>query len=174
MNLSILLPPAFLACAITAIAQEIPAHFEPLRPLIGRTWRGEFKESTPEKPVIDVSRWELALGGKVVRVLHSVNDGAYGGETIITWDESKKSLVFHYFTTAGFHTTGVIAAENGAIVSRETVVGNANGITEVRATYRFTADGRLESTASYLKKGEWVGGREVTYVESPEARVILP
>ena len=33
-------------------------HLEILRPLLGKTWRGEFKNSTPEKPVVDIARWE--------------------------------------------------------------------------------------------------------------------
>ncbi len=72
----------------------------PFAPLVGKTWKGEFKESTPERPLFDVSRWERALNGKAVRVLHSVNDGVYGGETIITWDAKKNGLVYWYFTAA--------------------------------------------------------------------------
>ena len=55
---------------------------EPLRPLLDKTWKGAFRNSKPEKPIVDTMRWERALNGKAVRVLHSVNDGAYGGETI--------------------------------------------------------------------------------------------
>ena len=32
-----------------------------LAPFVGRTWRGTLNESTPEKPMVDVSRWERAL-----------------------------------------------------------------------------------------------------------------
>ncbi len=83
-------------------------------PLLGKTWKGEFKESTPEKPLIDVSRWERALNGQAVRVVHSVNDGVYGGETLITWDAKKKSLAYWYFTTAGFRTEGTMKHEGAS------------------------------------------------------------
>jgi hypothetical protein len=46
---------------------------DPIRPLSGKTWRGVFANSTPEKPVVDIARWELALNGQVVRILHSIN-----------------------------------------------------------------------------------------------------
>ena len=49
---------------------------KPFAPLLGKTWKGEFKNSTPEKPLFDVARWVRALNGKAVRVLHSVYDGA--------------------------------------------------------------------------------------------------
>jgi len=58
---------------------KLESHLEPLRPLLDKTWKGPFKRSTPDKPVVDVMRWERALNGKAVRVLHSVNDGNYGG-----------------------------------------------------------------------------------------------
>ncbi|MBM3823961.1 MAG: hypothetical protein FJ404_13940 [Verrucomicrobia bacterium] len=68
---------AFLA--VLAVFSAEPAaldeKLEVLRPFLGKTWRGEFKDSTPEKPVVDIAKWERALNGKAVRVLHSINDG---------------------------------------------------------------------------------------------------
>src|SRR4051794_13910440 len=99
----------FLAACSTSLAAEQPpldSHLEPLRPFLEKTWRGTFKASTPDKPVIDVKHWERALNGKAVRVLHSINDGLYGGETIFMWDDKKQAITFHYFTTATFNSTG--------------------------------------------------------------------
>lgn len=146
---------------------------EPLAPLLGKTWKGTFKESTPEKPMHDVARWERALNGQAVRILHSVNDGMYGGETLIIWDVAKSSLVYYYFTTAGFHTTGTLAVDGRKFTSRETVTGNAQGITEVEAVTELLSDGSMRTTATYLKDGQKVGGREVIYVEDPAAQVIF-
>ncbi len=147
--------------------------FAPFDPFLGRTWRGVFAGSTPEKPTIDVSRWERALNGQAIRVLHSVNDGEYGGETLIVHDREKQSLVYYYFTTAGFFTQGTAAFEDGKFVSSERVTGNANGITEVRSVGEILPDGRLLSKAEYLRDGEVAGGREVTYAEDPTAQVIF-
>lgn len=164
---------ALIAVASTRAADTAPLakELEPMRPFLGKTWRGEFKNSTPEKPVVDVSRWERALNGQAVRVRHSVNDGTYGGESFIRWDKEKSSFVFHYFTTVGFMTTGTATFSDGRFTSHEIVSGNANGITEVRATSEFRPDGTLFVKSEYLKNGQWTVGREITYREDPKAEV---
>ncbi len=163
----------FLACnsLLAADATSLDEHLEPLRPLLGKTWRGEFKDSKPDKPVIDVARWERALNGKAVRVLHSINDGLYGGESIIRWDSQSKQLVFHYFTTAGFMTTGTATVSGSKLITLEKITGDANGVTEVRATQELRPDGTLLSKAEYLKDGQPTSGREVLYKEAPSAEV---
>ena len=60
---------AALLLASAALAEMNP-HFEALKPLLGKTWRGTFPKSTAEKPVVDVSRFELALHGQAVRNRH--------------------------------------------------------------------------------------------------------
>lgn len=157
-----------------AFAQDHLAEpLQPLKPFLGKTWKGEFANSTPEKPVIDVSRWERALNGQAVRILHSINNGEYGGESLVFWDKEKQSLVFYYFTTAGFFTTGTIKFENGKMISHEYVKGNAEGTTEVKATGEITHEGKMISKAEYFKNGKWQPGHEVTYVEDPSAQVIF-
>jgi hypothetical protein len=170
---SVALTTALLAavCVPPLRAAEPIPQLEPLKPLVGKTWRGVFPGATPGKTVVDVSRFELALNGRAVRNLHSINDGEYGGETLIVWDEEKRSLVYYYFTTAGFYTTGSFAVEDGALVSHEVVKGDAGGITEVRATSRVLPDGRLHVKTEYLKDGSWTPGRDMHYVEAPEAEV---
>src|ERR1700704_5461468 len=84
----------------TAVCAENPTlnpHLEPLRPLLERTWKGTFKDSKPDKPTVDVQRWERALNGQAIRILHSINAGAYGGETLLIWDEKGKIISFYYF-----------------------------------------------------------------------------
>src|SRR2546430_16124359 len=121
----------YVCCLICSLrgAMSVPGKHQPsldprleaLRPLLDKTWRGEFANSKPEKPTIDVMRWERALNGKAVRVLHSVNDGVYGGETIIRWDENKQAVTYHYFTTAGFMTAGTMSFKDGKVVTHELV-----------------------------------------------------
>ena len=60
-------------CALGASAAEKPSldeHLEPFRSVLGKTWKGHFKNSTPERPQVDVARWERALNGKAIRILH--------------------------------------------------------------------------------------------------------
>ena len=158
--------------AASGAGPEMDEHLKPFQPFVGKTWRGEFKNSTPEKPQFDVSRWEVALKGKAVRILHSVNDGIYGGETLIMWDAERKSLVAHYFTTAGFFTESTFEHREGKLYSREKVRGNQQGITEVEAVSELT-EGKLHVKSQYLREGKWVDGHEITYIEAPDAKVKL-
>ena len=164
---------AALVLGAGAARAEMNPHFEAFLPLLGRTWRGHFQNKAPEKPMVDVSRFELALGGQAVRNRHSVNDGEYAGESFIVWDETKQSLVYYYFTTAGFHTTGTMQADGGVLVSHEVVTGAADGITEVKGTFSLRPDGRLHVKTQYLKSGAWVDGRDMDYVDDPQAVVRL-
>ncbi|MDZ7335105.1 MAG: hypothetical protein ONB32_08085 [candidate division KSB1 bacterium] len=152
---------------------SVNEHLKPFLPFVGKTWRGEFADSTAKEPMVDISRWELILNGQAIRVMHSLNNGIYGGETIIMWDKEKEKLVFFYFTTAGFYTTGTFTLEGDRFISHEMVTGNQNGITEVKATGELLPDGRMHSKSQYLQNGKWVDGHEIFYKEDPTARVVL-
>jgi len=164
---------AFFPAIARAEGPKLDPHLEPLRPLLEKTWKGPFKDAKPENPMFDVVRWERTLNGRAVRILHSVNDGVYGGETLIMWDETKKSLVYHYYTTAGHDTTGTMEIKDGKFISHETVVGRTGGVTEVRATSEFLADGSFHLKAEYYKDGVWTPGHEVTYKEDATAKVVF-
>lgn len=153
-------------------AGNLDPHLEPLRGWLGRTWKEQGKEGASSGK-IDVARWERALNGKAVRILHSINDGEYGGETIATWDEAKKSVVYHYFTTAGFMTTGTMSFDRGKVVTNEKVSGNAGGVSEVRGTAELTPDGTFRMKTEYLKDGKWQPGRDATYREDATAQVLF-
>lgn len=140
-------------------------------PMVGKTFRGEFAASTPEKPQFDVSKWERVLNGKAIRITHSVNDGIYGGESIVMWDSQAKVIKCWYFTTAGFCTEGQFEIDGNTWSSVEKVNGNANGITEVKATSSLAEDGTLKVSSQYLKDGKWEKGHEILYKESPNAEV---
>lgn len=140
-------------------------------PLVGKTFRGEFVGSTPEKPMFDVSKWERAMNGKAIRVLHSVNDGEYGGETVVMWDAKEKKIGFWYFTTAGFYTQGHFEIDGKKWTSVEKVTGNSQGITEVKATSFLEDDGTLKVSSQYLTNGKWEKGHEINYKTSPDAEV---
>ena len=156
-----------------AEAGSLDPQLEPLRPLLGKTWKGAFKNSTPEKPIIDVANWERALNGKAVRVLHSINEGTYGGESIIFWDKENQTLAYHYFTTAGFITIGTVKVEGGKFITNEKVSGDAGGTTEVRGTHELRKDGKLHVKTEYLVNGEWKPGREAVYEDDASAKVIF-
>jgi hypothetical protein len=160
-----------LAAAPAAAQATLDPRLAPLAFLVGKTWRADFPGSTPEKPVTDVSRFEAALNGRAVRSLHSINDGEYGGESLIFWDSEQGSIAFHYFTTAGFYTEGTMTPEGEGVATHEVVHGNAGGVTEVKATFRLLPDGRMHVQARELKDGAWGAPRDVYYVATPGAVV---
>ena len=165
-----------LVAACCSQADELASldpHLEPFRPLLGKTFRGESKDSKPDKPVVDISSWERALNGKAIRMFHSINDGIYGGETLFVWDETAKTVKYYYFTTAAFMTTGTVTFKDGKILTHESVAGDANGITEVRGTSEISLEGTYRVKTEYLKGGEWGAGREVTYRQHADGKVVF-
>jgi hypothetical protein len=160
-----------LRSAYAADPPVLDSHLEPLRPMLGKTMKGVFPESTPAKPMVDVVRWEAILNGKAIRVMHSVNDGAYGGETILRWDAEQKTIAFYYFTTADFMTSGTMTIEGTRITTHEKVKDSAQGITAVRGTSELLPDGKLHVKTEYEKEGQWTPGRDMTYEEASDAVV---
>lgn len=154
-------------------AEHLAPELEALRPFIGKTWRGVLSE--PGKPEqVDISRWERALNGTAIKMVHSVNNGVYGGETVLFFDKTQQVLSYYYFTTAGFYTHGTMTFNpaTGELVAEERVENNAQGISKVRSTSVLKAD-RLQVSSQYLKNGSWVAGHQAIYTEAPTAQVIF-
>lgn len=176
----LLVASALIAPALSptpVFAQQPPAAaapaaaFDVLRPLIGRTWRGQ---AVRQAGVEDVARWDWALGGHAVRVVHAVNGGVYGGETLIFLDKDTGGLVFHYFTTGGFHTTGTMKpSPSGGLDIEETVHG-VDTIETLRSTAAIGDDGvyRTRSVKVTDAGTETFGGFD--YRPDPAAVVVLP
>ena len=66
---------------------ELSEHLKPLQSYIVKTFKGEFADSTPDDATYDIQHWERALNGNAIKITHSVNNGEYGGESMIMWDE---------------------------------------------------------------------------------------
>ena len=165
----------FISCQDTNLNMNtnISEHLKPFEPYIGKTFRGEFSSSTPDKPLHDVSLWERALNGNAVRIMHSVNKGEFGGESIVMWDGDKESLISWYFTTAGFYTQARLHFEDDKLISIEDVTGNENGITQVKAIIEFLPDGEFVNSSRYLINGNWVDGHKIHYKEAPDTKVVF-
>ena len=153
--------------------KNLSEHLKQFKPYIGKTFKGEFSTSTKEQPVFDISHWERILNGMAIKITHSVNDGEYGGISIISWYENKNSLVSSYFTTAGFTTNALMHFEDGKLISLEDVTGNENGITKVKAIIEFLENGDLRNSSKYLINDEWIDGHAIYYKEAPNAKVLF-
>lgn len=162
----------FICTASAATAGDAGyAPMKPFEPYAGKIWRAESTDGNG-KPMVDVAHWELILGGRALQITHSLNDGKYGGRTILFYDESAKQYVFHYFTNAGFHTMGTATVNGNKMVSTETVKGHKD-IVEVRAT-AILGEGEMKTTSEYVKAdGTVAPGHSFHYKEAPGAKVIF-
>ncbi len=148
-----------------------PAAYAPFQPLVGKSWRGS---ATAQPGVEDIQRWDWAVGGHAVRVVHSVNGGEYAGETLIFRDKDSGDYVFHYFTTGGFHTTGTMKATGPATFEVDETVHGAAGIERLRSTAALGADGIYRVRSSAEQGGRWVEVGGFDYREDASATPVLP
>lgn len=165
-----------LLLAASALAGPMPELMPELavfEPFVGKTYVGEFTDANSGKKATDVQSWEIILGGKAIRTMHSLNDGEYGGETIIYWDPKAQEVAYFYVTTGGFITRGTMEVAEGEFTAIEFVEGEAGGVTEVRSTSRVLEEGGMHLTSEFRKDGEWQPGFETRYVENPEAEVVF-
>lgn len=135
-----------------------------LAPFIG-TWKAEVGENA-----FDVSNYAWILGGKAIRIMHSINDGDYGGEALLHWNTDKQAITFRYVTTASFYTEGTITPTANGFDAHEIVHGNMGGITKTRAGYTLK-DGEINVWSQFLKDGEWTEKSQATYIKAADAEV---
>ena len=138
-------------------------HLMGLKPFIGNTFKGSFINSTKENPMIDVISFERTLNGRAVKVIHSVNNGEYGGETIVMWNPEKRSLQSWYFTSAGSLTIQNVQIKESTFISIEDVTGNQNGITKVKTIFEVLHGNQIQKRTKYLMNNLWKDGSEIIY-----------
>ncbi|ESQ78008.1 hypothetical protein [Asticcacaulis sp. YBE204] len=148
-----------------------PQAYAPFEVMVGKTWRGK---SVKTAGVEDIQRWEWAIGGHAIRITHSVNGGAYAGETLIFREKATGDYIYHYFTTGGFHTTGTIKIVGpGSFEYTETVHGTAQPMT-LKTSGIIGADGVYRTRTQSEKDGQWVEFGGFDYREDPAAVVVMP
>ena len=75
--------------------------------------------------------------------------------------------------TAGFYIQATLIIEGDKFVSYEKVIGNEDGITEVRAPINLLSKGELQTKSEYLQNIKWVDDHEIYYKEVPNAKVLF-
>ncbi|MFC4656727.1 hypothetical protein ACFO3I_17035 [Rheinheimera marina] len=169
---------AVLLVSVVWLAQAAEPVLHPklevFRPLLNSFWQGDLTEPGKTETMIDKSSWLRVLNGQAIKTIHSINEGAYGGESMIFWDEKQQSLAYYYFTTAGFYTHGTMQVDEvtGAIVALEQVENNAQGITQVRSRSVMQGE-KLVVESEYLKNGDWVKGHSAVYQRTAPTEIIF-
>lgn len=153
--------------------QTLAPELAQFKPFLGIVWQADMGEQKGKKQ-IDRAFWQRALNGQAIKTIHSINDGEYGGESMIFWDKKKKSLAYYYFTTAGFYTHGTMSfdAKKQVLTAEEQVENNANGITAVRSKSLLKAKS-LTVTSEYLQHGKWVPGHAAVYHPTKDSQVVF-
>lgn len=151
--------------------QTLAPELELFRPYLGILWQADL-EGQEGKKQTDRAYWQRALNGQAIKTIHSINDGEYGGETMIFWDKQHKTLAYYYFTTAGFYTHGRMRfdAKSQVLTAEEQVENNANGITAVRSRSVLTT-GSLSIKSEYLQHGKWIPGHAAVYLPTKDGQV---
>lgn len=175
----VLLSVIALAAPSLAIAQQAPlpeavsgrAAYAPFEAMVGKTWRGQ--GIGPNKAE-DIQRWEWAVGGHAIRIVHSVNNGAYAGETLIFRDKDSGNYIFHYFTTGGFHTTGTIRPVGAVSYEIDETIHGAKGFGALKSTGVLGADGVYRTRSKMEKDGKWVEFGGFDYREDATAVPVMP
>lgn len=164
---------ALFSFASSAAEPVLHAELEIFRPFLNSHWEGDLTEPGKEQKMIDRSSWSRALNGQAIKTVHSINDGEYGGETMIFWDQKQKKIAYYYFTTAGFYTHGTMTYNPAtqSIEALENVENNAQGITQVRSHSVLDKSGKLKISSEYLQNGKWVKGHGALYKRVPHTEV---
>ena len=160
--LYILVPIIFIS-AQTKSKTFLSEHLNGMKPFIGNTYKGNFINSTKENPMFDVLSFERALNGNAIKVIHSVNNGEFGGETMIMWNPEKGGLQSWYFTSAGSLTIQNVQIKKNTFISIENVERNQNGITKVKTIIEVFNGDQIKKRTKYLMNNLWKDGSETLY-----------
>ncbi len=149
---------------ITEAKMDGPALYEPMQVfakmdglLMHAKWIGDDGNT-----IEDISYSEIILDGRGFQSTHQFADGGYGGRAIYFYDEGKRDYIFHYFTTAGFHTTGSVEMNENGFTATEKVNGH-DTIDEVHSSVQFNGQEMIVSARYKNNDGTWREGMERTY-----------
>lgn len=152
-------------------AEPIP-ELKSLEPFIG-TWKTVSGSADGSQNFEDVSKWEWAFGGKIVKITHSVNQGSYFGESLIGWDAQQGKIVYRYVNNAGFYTDGVITPTSDGIEVHEYVRGANSGPSETLSGYKIDEQGNMVTWSKFKTDDKWGETNKSVYASSPDATVVF-
>ena len=139
--------------------------FGVLADLVGRTFRGEPTDSSAGS-VADIQLWLWSDDGETLIIKHRLEDGSYGGDSIVTKNSETGKLSYIYNTNAGFSTQGDFTLDGKGHWEAVEDVSGQSDVTKVRSRGYIREDGAMISNSEYLKNGEWVPGNSFIYHES--------
>ncbi|WCL55189.1 hypothetical protein [Gimibacter soli] len=166
---------AFFACTLAGVpAMAADPVLAPLAPLMGKTWRSVENGTNPDGSTFnDVVRWEWQASGHMALATHSLNEGVYGGVTLIHHDAKARTIVFRYATTGGFYTEGTIVPKDGGFEILETVKGTTGGPSDVRTFMKMDGPDAYTVESRMMVNGVWGEPQTRMYRVDPDADVLF-
>ena len=158
-----ILLPVLIVSGQTKSKLFLSEHLIEMELFIGNTYKGNFINSTRENPMIDILSFERSLNGNAIKVIHSVNNGEFGGETMVMWNPEKERLQSWYFTSAGSLTIQNVQIKKDTFISTENVERNKNGITKVKTIIEVLHGNQIKKRTKYLMNNLWKDGSETIY-----------
>ena len=163
----------FLIISQILNGKELSKHLLGFDNFIDKKFKGEFYNSTKEKPLIDVIYFERILNGEAIRISHSVNRGEYGGQYIITWNSNIERIESYYFSTGGEIRVSVVSIIDKEITIEEDFSKNGNKIQKVKKIFRLNNNGSLENHIYYLINNLWIKSHEMNYAQNDSVKIIF-
>lgn len=139
------------------------ARFGVLADMPGSTFVGIPMGDSSER-LKDYQKWAWVEDGNAILISHALEDGSYGGDTIVRTTDDPNELVYEYVTNAGFTTTGSFRLDHeaGTWTSLELVEGDSP-VSEVESKGVMNADGTMRMTSRYLTADGWQEGHGFIY-----------
>ena len=142
--------------------------FGVLAEFVGHTYVGEPRGGDKDA-LADFQEWSWHDERvPTLQIRHSLEDGSYGGSTIVRRNEVTGDLSYVYTTTAGLVSKGVFNVSQSGKWSAEEKVEGHESITKVRSKGNRRKDGSLVTTSEYFQDGRWVAGDAFVYRRSEE------
>ena len=140
---------------------------------IGKYFKGETFNSTKTKLISEVIHFKRILNGQAIRIVHSINEGEFGGESIITWNQENNILESVYFSTGGNIKHSMVTLKENTITLVEDVSKNQNSIKKVKTTYYLNSYGQLKKETKYYINNMWIFSHNSNYTESKSSEIIF-
>ena len=63
--------------------KPISEHLRPFKALLGNRYQGKYSNPQDGRLMDEVQHWERTLNGNAIKMTHTINNGEYGGITIL-------------------------------------------------------------------------------------------
>ncbi len=162
------LPAAGLAEGDDAAAWK--AHFDPLAPLVGKCWIGQFEGTE----IRDLQCWEWVHQDRFLRNEHRVTGAPspYSGETFYGWDAETETVRFWYFNSLGGVSKGELGEEDGRPVFYESY-GDESQDTHIRSRIDFDGPDRFTMVSEKLVDESWQPFMNIAFTRVGSKEVAL-